>query len=592
MLANMFGANEAAGPVSVKQMVLKNTNRNAKIDTLPAPTTDNTPLYGENRHENELSHRFARDWDVSELPYKFRRALGEKIKLQTSQKSQNKIEISTKASHFSVVSGENLAQLVSTGELITPPAVLAKPVAENMNKNVRPNTQIENSVEPAQSDNVSGTLQMSSPFVQTTKTNFGQVSPAKSDEVVPAKSGKTGSVTSGQVVSAVSQTENKTGQLITEQNQVNSMFGLTNASVGEFVADTDQPQGKTILAENGNGNQHSGSQLNPEAVAAGGTTATTGEKPPVMDIPIVPDGPKKPLINDKLSETEPKVPVDKSNISETGSKPSNAVVGKPTNSDTEVFQQGQVISQSSGGDNKEPQHGQSNLSGHAALKDSDPAQVQISGSQTKGSGNSTSENNSDSHAGPFNWVFSSDNLQSLSTGQNSVSNQQAETFSYLSAGVGEQIRESVRTSLSQGQQQITIRLNPPELGKVFIKFQQHDGSITGILEVSRQQTRYEVEQALPEVIRNLADSGIGITKLEVVTTNTEQFQQQANKDQSPASGQNGCFGQNSSADSDTQPKNSDTHETDQWLTNTYYESTGFTESQHTFVTDESINMLV
>jgi flagellar hook-length control protein FliK len=460
--------------------------------------------------------------------------------------------------------------------------VLAKLVASNMNKNAHPNTEGENYTEPDSSDNVSETLQLSATFVQTPKPNVGQVS--------PAESGMTVSVTLGQVGSAMSQKENKAGQLITEQNQINSRFGSTNASVGAFAADTDQPQGKTILAANGDGDQHSGSQLNPEAVAAGDTTATTGEKPPVMDIPTVPDGPKKPLINDKLSETEPKVSVDKSNINETGSKPSNTVVGKPTNSDTEVFQQGQELSQFSGGGNKEAQYTQTNLSGHVALKNSDPAQVQISGSQAKDRDNSTSDNNSDANAGRLNWMISSDNLQRLSTGQNSFSNQEAKTSSYLYPSIGEQIRESVRTSLSQGDQQITIRLNPPELGKVFIKFQEQDGEITGILEVSKQQTRYEVEQALPEVIRNLADSGIGIRRLEVVMTNTEQSQQE-NKDQSPASGQNGWFGQNSSADSDTQPKNYDTNETNQWLTNTC-ESTGFTESQHTFVTDESINMLV
>jgi hypothetical protein len=389
----------------------------------------------------------------------------------------------------------------------------------------------------------------------------------------------------------MSQTENKPDPLITEENQVNSSVGLTNASVGAPDADTAQPQGETIPVANGDGNQQSGSQLNPEEVAAGGTTATTGEKPPVMDIPIVPDGPKEPLLKDKLPETETKTSVVKTNFSETVSKPSNQVVAKPTNSDPEVIQQEQVLSQFSGGDNKEPQPAQSNLSGHAALKDSDSVQVQISGSQAKGSGNSTSDNNSGSDAGPFNWMISSDNLQPPSTEQTSFSNQQANTSSYLSSGVGEQIQESVRASLSQGDQQITIRLNPPELGKVFIKFQEQDGSITGILEVSKQQTRYEVEQALPEVIRNLADSGIGIRRLEVVMTNTEQSQQQENKEHSLTSGQNGWFGQNSSPDSDTQPKNSDTNETNQWLTNTY-ENTGFTESPYMLVTDESINMLV
>jgi len=570
MLENMFGANVNAGLGIANQVAVKSTNRNVTIDTPPTTTTDNNTILARKNGDNELSHSFAQDENVRELPYKFRSALGEQInqqKTQKNQKNQNKIKIGQKISNFNDVSCANQAQIISAQETITSPVA----IAANINNQVQHRIESESYAETNQSDNVSETLQLSVPFAQTPNPGVGQVT--------SAKSGKTVSVTTGQMVSAVSQTENKSGQIITEQNQVNSRFGLTNASVAEFAADTDQPQGKTILSVNGDGNQHSGTELITEEVAAGGATATTGEKPPVTNIPIVPDGPKKPLLNDKLSETD--------------SKLSDTIVGKPnnSNSDTEALQAGQILSQFSDADNNQPRQPQANPSAHAALKDSNPTQVQISGSQTKGSGNSTSENNSDSDAGHFNWMISSDDLQPPTTEQTSFSNQQANTSSYLSSGVGEQIRESVKTSLSQGDQQITIRLNPPELGKVFIKFQQHDGSITGILEVSRQQTRYEVEQALPEVIRNLADSGIGITKLEVVTTNTEHFQHQAGKDQSLSSGQNSWFSQNSSADSDAQPENSDTNETNQWFANTY-ENTEFTELQSMVVTGESINMLV
>ena len=569
-----------AGLDVLKQAAVRNPNRNVEIDTSPEITTDNTLIATQKKGDNELSNKYeqnanniklsnrlAKKGDVGEIPYKFSRAIGEKINLQTAQKNQNKIKLGKKASHFNAVSDLNQAQIISAQETITSPVA----IAANINNQLQKRTGSESYTETNQSDNVSDILLLSVPFAQTPNPSVGLVT--------SAKPGKTVSATSGQVVSATSQTENKPAQLITEQNQVASNFVLANAPVGEFAADTEQQQGKTILAVNGDGNQVSGSELITEEVAAGGATATNGEKTPVTNIPIVPDGHKKPLLNDKLSETD--------------SKLSDTIVGKPnnSNSDTELSTPRQILSQFSDADNNQPRQPQANPSANAALKDSNPTQVQISGSQTKGSGNSTSENNSDSDASRFNWIIYSDDLQTPTTEQTSFSNQQANTSSYLSSGAGEQIRESVKSSLSQGDQQITIRLNPPELGKVFIKFQQHDGSITGILEVSRQQTRYEVEQALPEVIRNLADSGIGITKLEVVTTNTEHFQHQAGKDQSLASGQNGWFSQNSSEDSNAQPKNSDANEANQWFPNTY-ENTEFTESQPMLVTDESINMLV
>ena len=600
----MLGNNVPAALDVVKQAAVRNAKRNVEIDTSPVTTTDNTLIVAQKKGDNELSNKYeqnannikpshvsAKKGDVGEITYKFSRALSEKINLQTAQKNQNKIKLGKKASHFNAVSDSNQALIISTQDPITTPVTLTEAITADINNQVQQRTGAESYTETNQSDNVSDILHVSSSFVQPNKTNFANVIPAKSDEADPVKTGKNVSVKSGQVVSVTSQTENKPGQITTEQNQITPKSVLTNTSVGEFAADTEQPQGKTILAVNGYGNQDTGSELITEEVTTGDATATTGEKPPVMNVPVVPDGPKKPLLNDKLSQTDQKVVHFKTNSNETGSKPSNAVGEKPNSSDTEVLQQGQAFSQFSAGDDKELQHAQINLSSHAALKDSKPAHEQISGTQAKGSGNTTSDNNSDSDASQFNWMISSDNLQPPNTEQSSFSNMEANTTDYLSNSVGEQIRESVRASLSQGQQQITIRLNPPELGKVFIKFQQQDDGITGIVEVSRQQTRYEVEQALPEVIRNLADSGIGITKIEVVTTNTENFQQQPGKDQSLSSGQNSWFSQNSSADSNAQPKNSHADETNQWFPNTY-ENTEFTESQPMLVTDESINMLV
>jgi flagellar hook-length control protein FliK len=50
---------------------------------------------------------------------------------------------------------------------------------------------------------------------------------------------------------------------------------------------------------------------------------------------------------------------------------------------------------------------------------------------------------------------------------------------------------------------------------VLVRFGEQNGQIQGVLEVTRGQTRHEVEQALPEVLRNLQDLGIHVRRLDV-----------------------------------------------------------------------------
>jgi len=86
----------------------------------------------------------------------------------------------------------------------------------------------------------------------------------------------------------------------------------------------------------------------------------------------------------------------------------------------------------------------------------------------------------------------------------------------VSKDISEQIIESIQTFLRQADKQITIRLNPPELGQVFVRFQEREAEITGLLEVSKAEIRYEIEQALPQIIRTLADYGVAIKRLDVL----------------------------------------------------------------------------
>jgi len=100
--------------------------------------------------------------------------------------------------------------------------------------------------------------------------------------------------------------------------------------------------------------------------------------------------------------------------------------------------------------------------------------------------------------------------------------------------IREQILDSVQASLARGEQRLVVRLHPPELGSVVVRFQGGDGQIDATLAVSKAETRYEVEQALPQVVHALQDSGVQIRRFEVVVADEperdlakEQTQQEA-----------------------------------------------------------------
>jgi flagellar hook-length control protein FliK len=85
----------------------------------------------------------------------------------------------------------------------------------------------------------------------------------------------------------------------------------------------------------------------------------------------------------------------------------------------------------------------------------------------------------------------------------------------VSQSVGEQILDSLKASMAQGDRQVLIRLQPPELGMVLVRFREQGERLDGTLQVDRTDTRREIEQALPEVVRSLQEAGIGIRRLDV-----------------------------------------------------------------------------
>lgn len=209
----------------------------------------------------------------------------------------------------------------------------------------------------------------------------------------------------------------------------------------------------------------------------------------------------------------------------------------------------------------------------------------IATGQTRDRGKSTSTRGSSTD---FTRVFSSDNTQ-ISVSESSSGSAQATKAAYTalpsnaSSTVSEQIMESIRGPLQQGDRGITIRLHPPELGKVVVRFQEREDRITGLLEVSKAETRYEIDRALPQIIQALRDSGVRIERLDVLLT--DQSGRQANRDEVP---QNGSFQQDSSAEGG----NPDNKSNYQQLTDTPDGAYQDSPEPQVQISDNSIDMLI
>jgi len=180
-------------------------------------------------------------------------------------------------------------------------------------------------------------------------------------------------------------------------------------------------------------------------------------------------------------------------------------------------------------------HSLNNSIGDYNVKNVDNTSLQVSSMQIKGQNNLPSDNKTNSGfsriaAHSHQAFIEEQNVSSVTDVKNGNLTQPGGAED-TSANIGKQILESIHSSFihRSGDKQITVNLNPPELGQVSIKFQEQGTQLTGLLEVSKTQTRTEIEQALPQIIRNLSDSGINIKRLEVVLTTGDRTEQEAAK---------------------------------------------------------------
>ncbi|MBN2270459.1 MAG: flagellar hook-length control protein FliK [Sedimentisphaerales bacterium] len=230
--------------------------------------------------------------------------------------------------------------------------------------------------------------------------------------------------------------------------------------------------------------------------------------------------------------------------------------------------------------------GEDSLSGDSLAQKVNVAQSEAPTAQAKGSNTQTRDGGGSFE---FEHVVSVENLQNARVEHPVAAAQPVKSPGNPGANdaystVGEQIRESVRSSIGGSDREITVRLNPPELGRVVIRFHQQDDQITGILEVSKSQTRAEVQQELPGIARDLLELGVQVKRLEVVIASEQQ--QQSLNGWSATAQQNGWGSQQGA----TSPNPNAPYPLANEFTAEDSEYTGFTGRSRTYVTEKSIDI--
>jgi flagellar hook-length control protein FliK len=79
-----------------------------------------------------------------------------------------------------------------------------------------------------------------------------------------------------------------------------------------------------------------------------------------------------------------------------------------------------------------------------------------------------------------------------------------------------QIAVAVRNASDKIGQKVSVSLNPPELGKISIKFEKDGDQVSGCLQVEKPDTKSHIESNLSQIIQNLHDAGIQLKRFDII----------------------------------------------------------------------------
>ena len=78
-----------------------------------------------------------------------------------------------------------------------------------------------------------------------------------------------------------------------------------------------------------------------------------------------------------------------------------------------------------------------------------------------------------------------------------------------------QIADAFRSSAARNGQEIVIRLNPPELGRVRVTLRVEGNEVRGILDVENSRTLSQLQREVPNIMSRLTDAGIEMKRMDL-----------------------------------------------------------------------------
>jgi hypothetical protein len=443
--------------------------------------------------------------------------------------------------------------------------LLAIPAAQNIN--IDTNRDTVSQEQPAADDSVRIVADIiQTPAISQTvqETNIQEIT-APTDEQTQVTEQSISEIISDNLQTAV------TDETAVSENENKNEIELTSTAVENLTDISEQTQTEEI--------EDTEPQLTIEELTADENATNVNAEMPEVEIPVVAAVAQNQQISDQKTDSEEDSDSDinidvesDTTLKDILSEIQNTIPDSTENSNTTS------ISADSVNDDK---FGLDDSSVKSIEQDTNSSQqsldIQDGSVETK-----TSDSNANDNS-----ILTS--MQSLATDDLQISKTSANTNSISNVdsttSVAGQIQYNIQSSLITNNQEIVIQLNPPELGKVEIKFTEDSTGLSGVLSVDKPLTKYEIQQSLPEIIQNLKDGGVDIKKIEVVLAN--QQEQQTMKDNSSAGQNNWSWQQNSSQ----QQSNSGGNVYTQWNSKSNEGYNQYSEPTMHY-SEDSVNMLV
>jgi len=86
----------------------------------------------------------------------------------------------------------------------------------------------------------------------------------------------------------------------------------------------------------------------------------------------------------------------------------------------------------------------------------------------------------------------------------------------LGGSAGEQIEAGMRLAARGPRHEVTVRLNPPELGSVHISLSSHGDEVYGRISVENPETMRQLHERVTALVGKLAEAGINLQRVDVV----------------------------------------------------------------------------